>query len=718
MLKTLFKRKKYENFYLKEENITNYICWYKVLEIFIFFFKKTYFDINKLKEGIFVIKTNLNTNDNLEYLMKKDNLNQIIFKKLQENNNCNYDLPFFELYIIELLKSLKSLNLSVMDLVYLDDNKYYPNLYKYYTFDKNFNHENIKHLLYDSYYKSYINDIENIENIDILIVTDYNYNEQLGNYYNNLRDYLLTTKYKLHVKHYFEKNKNISIFNYTNSKNNINYNLSYKLIACLLRNNKQDKYQKTILGFITEDKQYIINDSLINNIYEHFDWINNNNFNDKDFSIKDDIGNEYNYNFATGAKIMIYVIDKKITKKKFCDNINVIPQFTGTCWFNAILMASLYSEGSRNILLQKIRENEWGDNNSLERILKSIIIESNNGNNKKLKEIFEKIKPEQILLKLIYNKDKEFKVVYKKQLQEEYTFGWYINYIVKYLKHIGMKCLDIYYYNDENEYFVNFNDYLEININKQIIINEYEIKTELKELLEDEGPDYLILFHSSLYKLNKPYYLWKYKTTNNNVFKMDDYFDDNNLEEIKNYKDIIHFNGNEYKLDSCLLHNYNNKKGSHAIAGLTCNNKKYVYNGWNSKVTSISPCSLMPFDWDLNKDKNFCLNTKKCKLDKIKKDDFCFSFNKGDRLLIYTKIIKENNSKIDDKLSNISNISNMSSVINEIYDSNQYTKEDIINYLAKNHGYSKLLLRFKNTDELKKIFKKELRKHYNIKSLL
>ena len=35
-----------------------------------------------------------------------------------------------------------------------------------------------------------------------------------------------------------------------------------------------------------------------------------------------------------------------------CLNLSVIPQFGGTCWFNAILMIALYSQLTRKIVIK------------------------------------------------------------------------------------------------------------------------------------------------------------------------------------------------------------------------------------------------------------------------------------------------------------------------------------------------------------------------------
>ena len=145
--------------------------------------------------------------------------------------------------------------------------------------------------------------------------------------------------------------------------------------------------------------------------------------------------------------------------------------------------------------------------------------------------------------------------------------------------------------------------------------------------------------------------------------------------------------------------------GGHSIAGIKCRDNKYVYNGWtrgtidihlqnvnftkedydkeklwvseviNKRVVYVNvknslvvdklpiggilvsdnihiPCELMKYDWDVRKNSEFCINKKECLLDthsnkSIKeiinkdKNELCFSFNKGPRLLIYVN----NNSK-------------------------------------------------------------------------
>jgi hypothetical protein len=107
----------------------------------------------------------------------------------------------------------------------------------------------------------------------------------------------------------------------------------------------------------------------------------------------------------------------------------------------------------------------------------------------------------------------------------------------------------------------------------------------------------------------------------------------------------------KYNLDSVLLNNWNtNSTGSHAIAGITCKKKHYVYNGWARSTMDPTmgtrklhefPCELMQYDWNIKENGDFCLNTEKCIPEILKRNlnnhDLCFNFSKGERILIYVR---------------------------------------------------------------------------------
>ncbi|AGE49601.1 hypothetical protein ATCVCan0610SP_782L [Acanthocystis turfacea Chlorella virus Can0610SP] len=106
------------------------------------------------------------------------------------------------------------------------------------------------------------------------------------------------------------------------------------------------------------------------------------------------------------------------------------------------------------------------------------------------------------------------------------------------------------------------------------------------------------------------------------------------------HPNTITYNSNKYVLDSCILPSYVTTKActmGHAVAGITCNDKRFVYNGWAvdsgdssmagaRKVTRSVPCALMPSDWAA--DKSLCINTDACSMNEVnakkKGREFCF----------------------------------------------------------------------------------------------
>jgi hypothetical protein len=120
--------------------------------------------------------------------------------------------------------------------------------------------------------------------------------------------------------------------------------------------------------------------------------------------------------------------------------------------------------------------------------------------------------------------------------------------------------------------------------------------------------------------------------------------------ELTSMKDTIFYNNKEYRLDSIILINYNNSSNNHAICGITCKNKKYIYNGWTGisndpsitqNITRNIPCGLMKYDWDTKKDKDFTIVPNKCEPIILNykdiKDTLYFNFSKTPKFLIYVR---------------------------------------------------------------------------------
>jgi len=109
-----------------------------------------------------------------------------------------------------------------------------------------------------------------------------------------------------------------------------------------------------------------------------------------------------------------------------------------------------------------------------------------------------------------------------------------------------------------------------------------------------------------------------------------------------------------YRVDSVLIGSFNQDQCdlSHQICGITCNDKRYIYNGWlrnhdpHMDTPAQIPCELMEMDW-IHNTETFKLSESECKTKLLKWYDFITPFNKvifnmnqGSRTYIYTKVIK------------------------------------------------------------------------------
>ena len=201
-----------------------------------------------------------------------------------------------------------------------------------------------------------------------------------------------------------------------------------------------------------------------------------------------------------------------MASKDKCLDLSVIPQFTGTCWFNAILMIALYSENVRKVLMKTSKH--WDKSNSFLMILKRILFTYYKQPDK-VQKFFNKIKPETILLKMLKTfNDTEMIEYFKKTLKYQESLGGFIaDYIIRFLKYIGINVLDVFYTHKKGFYL--------------------NIDNEIKYVKNDGKGFYYELKNYAIY--NKNYY--KDKSLINNIKNL--FVDDKNEAFIKNRKKEI-----------------------------------------------------------------------------------------------------------------------------------------------------------------------------------
>lgn len=320
-----------------------------------------------------------------------------------------------------------------------------------------------------------------------------------------------------------------------------------------------------------------------------------------------------------------------IKKDNDCDKVITVPQLTGVCWFTAILMSIFFSENSRKLLLNKMETTKM----SLE--LKAILWDIMQRRYKSAYEMkdyaymfFKAITPESILKKLHEENAKTF------EFDPEVSEG-YLNYMYlpKVYEYMGAK--DILMLDYESKTKTLYHSVAQAGIDlkpsdaKKTKYFPY-VKPSLVKLQNEKEYDVVLIYINDLPMSNKVY------------------------ETSHSIKDTFVHRGKTYVLDSLLLSNFNYshcKKG-HDISGVTCDGKRYMYNGWMRNTIDRSmigkapvrtlPCEIMEFDW-LNNKEDFCINPLLCKLDSILGDnktridkykkEICFNVHKGERVYVY-----------------------------------------------------------------------------------
>lgn len=312
--------------------------------------------------------------------------------------------------------------------------------------------------------------------------------------------------------------------------------------------------------------------------------------------------------------------------------------FTGqngpTCWFNVLILCMFYSQYSRKLLLDASKD--WDTSYEIyylfDHLLKHKFVVSMDVNRDE--KYFKYMTPQHILRKLhLYNKD-QFPI---NKFSEGFWPMYYIQNLYRLLNisyHMftlygdGRFCFDIHNYLDkieiDDEHIVTSRDV-------QLASKEY-----LKEVLKDT-PQVLIV-----------------RCTNLHTFESEQkfsYYDISHMKIAKNIlskEDVITYNGHKYVLDSVITGNIDINDeiiDDHVIAGITCAGNRYVYNGWNIGK-SLRPCKLSLFQWDVKTEHKFGLYKNRCGLNLTPTDGDVYSFDRGERLIIYVKksLVKSSNS--------------------------------------------------------------------------
>ena len=332
------------------------------------------------------------------------------------------------------------------------------------------------------------------------------------------------------------------------------------------------------------------------------------------------------------------------TGTRICSRILTPKQVGPICWFMATFVAMFYSQRSRRLLLNA--SSGW-KNKKVFTLLKHVLDDKYLKAESRESEDYKKFSDDTFgnILRLLYKENSNAFPYNPDTIDDGYIPELYIGKLYNLLN-IDYKMFsynvadDILIYSHLNEEFKR--DYEIVDTIPLLITRKNLTHTYIEENIV--APQVLMVL------LRKDFVGFHYRDLYpNTVIKEGD-----TKKNIRTLDEKIYYLGVEYNLDSVVLENWNEKGiGFHAIAGITCKTNKFVYNGWtrtsmdpvmaNKAITRNIPCELMPYNWNIKKHYDFCLNTKQCipEIYKTKfeamKSDLCFNFSKGKRILVYVR---------------------------------------------------------------------------------
>jgi hypothetical protein len=387
------------------------------------------------------------------------------------------------------------------------------------------------------------------------------------------------------------------------------------------------------------------------------------------------------------------------TSVESCDELLTIPQFSGTCWFNALLMITFFSDMMRKFIIKNMDDvcHLHYDKPKFLELLVDLLSNDYVSNPRNNNYFYNKLKPEYILLHLHNLDSKNF--AFDPRIFEGFNPKLYFPKLMSYLNMNNsilylndVKIDDHLYYSPEDTNTANTRKYYTFDSMNW----GFDFKKKKKNAVENNNK---LLYDT--YNIQWKNYLSK-KSALSKFEKLNDNFGNGNYAGITNTPSLsipddtdvifyvcfddsdtllqkkIVFKNATFVLDAISLMNY--KEINHEVCGITCKNSKYIYNGWtrkrirekrdwNEKINipivkqlanvaghifaeeKEKSCQLYEHDWTNDKN-DFCIEHFKCRLKKNcssivydNKNEFLYNPNKSYRSYYY---VRDTLKKMDD----------------------------------------------------------------------
>lgn len=298
----------------------------------------------------------------------------------------------------------------------------------------------------------------------------------------------------------------------------------------------------------------------------------------------------------------------------------------GICWFLAYIVIMFYSQRSRRVIMDSA--NTW-DTQGVFLLFRNLLYDRylTVGSDPHKSEEHTTFNENTIIeiLQELYDMDKS-RFPYNPKDNIPHLPQYADSYLYKLYNLLGIDCKMFDYIPSLGRlYYSSFNkDFDGIDIFKKIPGVADVHNPDIGVYIDDKHPPSILIIATA--PTFTPF-------TNNKI-------DDGDIKSaLTSMKQKITYNGFVYILDSVYLTNENRGSCNHAIVGMTCKQKKFVYNGQPFNGTRNFPCKLMHHNWDIRNDKNFYLSYNHCILYPTpqKPNELRFNFSKGNRKFIYVR---------------------------------------------------------------------------------
>ena len=339
--------------------------------------------------------------------------------------------------------------------------------------------------------------------------------------------------------------------------------------------------------------------------------------------------------------------------RDYCKDVMPIPQFKGTCWFNAMMTALFYSDRTRGFFIDELPsiKKTLKNHPKILDMFEDLLFNNYRKNERSNRNFYNVLKPENMIKEL--NKSNKDLFHIDERWIEKHGWAWdgsfYMDQLFRFLN-VKQKVLHLRMYNERAMALSAKNANMQLSSDEQYVESENFDDIENKK----ENSYWRFLMANPEYKGEQFAFDLKKRTSTaviNRYIPGVIALIPIHIEINSQAPEYLQFKNGLFQLDSMIMSNFNiNTCGAgHQISGITCKSKKYLYNGWMSKtndaamsssktrdVNQEKPCNIVRYEWSNTAD--FCIDRVNCTYPKPTSETaVCFHAKKGDRTYIYVR---------------------------------------------------------------------------------